>query len=191
MLLDQLIALSFCGMADAIFVFAGRESRKRFGVELFRRGVAPRLVLSVGRFEWRRFPDLGLSGDGGLTELVSRTPPEERHFFVDIGPEGAHCERVPVGPLGTWSESRALARFVVRESVRQLIVVSHRQHLYRCLLCLRLSLPPSCTFEAAPSPPDPREADSSRIWEPLKLLAYGLILAPPRLPGYLRSCLRG
>src|SRR5262245_11773192 len=49
------------GMSDdAIFVFAGRESRKRFGVRLYREGRAPRLLLSVGRFEWRRFADLSL-----------------------------------------------------------------------------------------------------------------------------------
>ena len=30
--------------ADAIFVFAGREERKRFGVELFKAEYAPRLI---------------------------------------------------------------------------------------------------------------------------------------------------
>ena len=45
--------------ADAIFVFAGREERKRLGVELFRSGYTPRLILSVARFEWRHFETLG------------------------------------------------------------------------------------------------------------------------------------
>jgi hypothetical protein len=80
---------------------------------------------------------------------------------------------------------------VERNAARKLLVVSHRQHLYRCLLSLRLSLPSSCALEAAASPPDPREGVPSPIWEPLKLLAYGLILTPPFLPGYVRSCLRG
>src|ERR1035438_7158796 len=36
---------------DLIFVMAGRMERKHYGLELYRAGVAPQLVLSVGRFE--------------------------------------------------------------------------------------------------------------------------------------------
>ena len=165
--------------ADAIFVFAGRESRKRFGVRLFREGVAPRLVLSVGRFEWRRFASLGLSSDGGLVDRVSETEPRRRHFFVDLRIGGARSERVPTGVLGTWSEARALSRFVEREGIEKLVVISHRQHLKRCLLGLRLTLPDSCAVIPVASPPDDLEQPpSTRLREAFKFLCYSVLLGP-------------
>src|SRR5262245_13733886 len=65
--------------ADCIFVLAGRQERKVFGIQLWQQGYAPEVILSVGRFEWRRFYHLGLSGDGGLKAMVDRTPPVQRH----------------------------------------------------------------------------------------------------------------
>jgi hypothetical protein len=166
------------GTADAIFVFAGRESRKRFGVRLFREGVSPRLVLSVGRFEWRRFGSLHLPHDGGLVDLVSETEPRARHFFVDVRADRVACERVPTGLLGTWSESRALGSFVEREGIERLVVVSHRQHLKRCLLGLRLCLPGSCSILAAASPSGETEEPRGRMMESFKLLSYRALLGP-------------
>ena len=98
--------------ADAIFVFAGREERKRLGIELFRSGYAPRLILSVARFEWRRFETLGLWTDGGLVDMVQTIQAPERHFFVHIERDRARCDRVHKGPLGTMSEARALATVI-------------------------------------------------------------------------------
>ena len=37
--------------ADLIFVMAGRMERKIYGLELYRAGIAPKLVLSIGRYE--------------------------------------------------------------------------------------------------------------------------------------------
>ncbi len=169
--------------ADAIFVFAGRESRKRFGVRLFREGVSPRLVLSVGRFEWRRFASLGLPSDGGLPDLVSATEPKLRHFFVDLRSGSASSERIPTGVLGTWSETRALARFVEREGIGRLIVISHRQHLRRCLLGLGLTLPDSCAVIPVASPPDdtgePPASLPASLIEAFKFLCYSALLGPP------------
>jgi len=167
------------GSADAVFVFAGRESRKRFGVRLFREGVAPRLVLSVGRFEWRRFVTLGLPSDGGLVNMVTETEPRLRHFFVDVRTGGASCERTPKGILGTWSETRALSRFVEREGIGRLVVISHRQHLKRCLLGLSNTLPDSCTVIPVASPPDDAsETPPGRVAEALKFLSYSALLGP-------------
>jgi uncharacterized SAM-binding protein YcdF (DUF218 family) len=158
--------------ADLIFVFAGRESRKRFGVELYREGVAPRLILSVGRFEWRRFPALGLPGDGGLVEKVQAIEPSKRHFFVDVSPDRARCEHVRRGRLGTWSEARALARVADSERIENLLIVSGRLHLRRCLVSLRTLLPSFTTVYAVPSP---EEETSGRQLEAAKLLAYAVI----------------
>lgn len=77
--------------ADCIFVLAGREERKRYGIDLWKTHWAPELILSVGRFEWRRFYALGLPGDGGLRGLVDNTPPVARHFFVCFGADGARA----------------------------------------------------------------------------------------------------
>jgi hypothetical protein len=176
---DILDRLKGSETADAIFVFAGRESRKRFGLRLFREGFSTRLVLSVGRFEWRRFGSLGLPSDGGLVDLVSRTEPRLRHFFVDVRSGSATCERIPKGALGTWSEARALSGFVEREGTSKLIVISHRQHLMRCLLGLRLSLPDSCTLIPVASPPDDTgEPPPGRLEEALKFLSYTALLGP-------------
>jgi hypothetical protein len=174
----EIVNGSFPEKVDAIFVFAGRQSRKRFGLLLFREGFAPRLVLSVGRFEWRRFASLGLPSDGGLVNLVSETEPRLRHFFVDVRRGSAACERIPVGPLGTWSESRALSGFVEREAIRRLVVVSHRRHLKRCLLGLRLSLPGSCTVVPIASSPEAGEPAEGRLVEALKLFVYRSLLVP-------------
>jgi uncharacterized SAM-binding protein YcdF (DUF218 family) len=168
--------------ADAIFVFAGRESRKALGVRLFQQGVAPLLILSVGRFEWRRFPRLGLHGDGGLVELVQATPPPERHFFVRVEAQAARmvCERIPRGRLGTWSEARAVAELVEREGISKLIVVSHPEHLRRCLLSLESFLGDSATVVLVPVPCLEREASrfelgSSRPAELVKYAGYWIL----------------
>jgi hypothetical protein len=161
--------------ADAIFVFAGRESRKRLGVELWKGGLSDRLVLSVGRFEWRRFASLPLPSDGGLVDQVGKTEPRLRHFFVDVRPEGASCERIPLGRLGTWSEARALASFAAREGLGNLIVVSHRQHLIRCVLCLRLALPETASVRPIEAPDDDL---GGPLGEAFKLLAYRVLLGP-------------
>jgi hypothetical protein len=41
--------------ADLIFVLAGRVYRKEYALDLFRQGLAPRILFSVSRFEIRRF----------------------------------------------------------------------------------------------------------------------------------------
>jgi uncharacterized SAM-binding protein YcdF (DUF218 family) len=163
--------------ADAIFVFAGRESRKRLGVRLFRDGLAPRLILSVGRFEWRRFPKLGLPGDGGLVELVEATDPPKRHFFVHVERDRITCERVVCGRLGTWSEARALAGVIGRERISKLLVVSHPEHLPRCVLSLEAFLPVSSRVVLVPIPCEETERRSfelrsSRLGELVKYAGY-------------------
>lgn len=171
--------------ADAIFVFAGRESRKRTGLRLFLEGAAPVVVFSVGRFEWRRFAALGLEDDGGLVELVQTIEPRKRHFFVHVGPEGASSEPVTVGRYGTWTEARALAGLAEREGYQKILVVSHPEHLPRCLLSLSVFLPPEATV--VPVAADEPER-VSRVDEMLKLAGYRLLAAVERLRRPARAC---
>ncbi|GMR24714.1 MAG: hypothetical protein BMS9Abin37_3306 [Acidobacteriota bacterium] len=164
--------------ADAIFVFAGREERKRLGVELFRSEYAPRLILSVGRFEWRRFEALGLWSDGGLVDMVQTIEAPERHFFVHVERDRARCEHVHKGRLGTMTEARALAAVIDEAELRSVLIVSSPEHLPRCLLALRTVVTPACKLipvaSAASNEPIAREL--------AKLAGYGIVA----IPGFLR-----
>lgn len=122
---------------DCIFVLAGRPERKVFGIDLWRRGYAPELILSVGRFEWRRFYTLGLPADGGLRQLVDATQPKERHFFVRLGDSQAKAILIPRGRLGTMTEGRELSALLRGGAIRSLMVVSTSIHLRRAALVFR------------------------------------------------------
>src|ERR1035438_4258492 len=63
---------------DLIFVMAGRMERKHYGLELYRAGLAPRLVLSVGRFEVSKMSQLGLECVDQLKSLRDDTPPDRK-----------------------------------------------------------------------------------------------------------------
>lgn len=122
---------------DCIFVFAGRPERKVYALELFQQGYAPCITFSVGRFEWRRFAQLGLKDDGGLLGLVQQTPAPRRHFFIFLDDHGAQCFLIPQGKFGTLSEARALSKVVQAQNIASLIVVSSGFHLRRAVAALR------------------------------------------------------
>jgi len=154
--------------ADAIFAFAGREERKRHAVDLYKRGTAPRLILSVGRFEWRKFEALGLPDDGGLLQTVESIEPTKRHFFVQVQARGATCEAVRKGPLGTLTEARALAELIERLELRDVLLLSSKAHLPRCLLSVRMFLRPPCRLRPIATP----EESSGAVKETLKMSGY-------------------
>lgn len=118
-------------------MLAGRHERKIYGIDLWHRGYAPELILSVGRFEWRSYYELGLPADGGLKQLVDATPPRERHFFVRLRASHAESTLIEKGRLGTMTEGRALAAVLRGGSIRSLMVVSTSIHLRRVALVFR------------------------------------------------------
>ena len=71
--------------ADLIFILAGQMSRKDFALQLFREGLAPRLLFSVGRFEIRRFSKLALPIGLDLLKLAQHLPPPQRHKLPQSG----------------------------------------------------------------------------------------------------------
>src|SRR5258708_1146722 len=79
---------------DLIFVMAGQMERKPYGLELYRAGLAPQLVLSTGRFEVSRMRTLGLERNDELIALRDRIQPHERHFFVTLDAAGVHIEQL-------------------------------------------------------------------------------------------------
>ena len=123
--------------ADSLFVFAGKQQRKIHGVNLWHQGCARQMILSIGRFEWRKFYELGLESDGGLRSLVEQTPPEKRHFFFQMDHQGAACSLVRTGLLGTFSEGRLLAEFLDGKPIQSLLLISSPTHLRRVALVLR------------------------------------------------------
>jgi len=175
--------------SDAIFVFAGRPERKRYGVELFKQGLAAVLILSVGRFEWRRFPELGLPDDGGLRHLVEETYYKRRLFFVTVGPCGASTRFVPPHFLGTLREALGLAEEVRAKGYRSILVVSTSIHLRRTRLALRHALgdlPVRVAYTAVPEGDSKIRRDNwwqtatgriSVTGELFKLAIYGSLLS--------------
>jgi len=126
--------------ADCIFAHAGRPERKTYALRLYRQRLAPRAILSVGRYEWRSVRELGLPDDGGLARLATETAPGQRHFFLSVGPDGPdriECRLVPGGPFGTLSEARALARLLAEQGCRSVLLVSSGFHLRRAAWALR------------------------------------------------------
>ena len=150
--------------ADALFEFAGNHERKLFAVERWRAGAARTLILSVGRFEWRRFPTLGLP-DGGLVDLVAETPYWRRHFFVEVGRDGARARFVGMRPFGTRHEARALASLMRERGWRSAIIVTSAMHVRRASLALaRAARGANATFSFEPVPPDRDPYSADRWW---------------------------
>ncbi len=138
---------------DLLFVLAGLESRKSFGLELFRLGHATRVLLSVGRFEIRKFRLLNPPVPVDLLERTAPIPPPLRHFFVSFEYGHVSVERIPQGPLGTFSEIRALSAWLKsRPHIASVVVISSAYHLPRLRLCCWAMLPTSVRVKFLPSP---------------------------------------
>ena len=173
--------------ADCIFVHAGRPERKRYGLYLYRQGYAESIVFSVGRFEWRRFSELGLEDDGGLIRMVQQTPPHERHYFVHLRQGAAHCSLIEKCLLGTLQEATALSRFVERESIRRLIVLSSGFHLRRAVGAVKhccspleteiipVAVPSAFDQSTDPERPKAKESSGAIATEYVKHLLYRLV----------------
>ena len=121
---------------DVIFVLAGLQERKAFGLELFREGFAPRIILSVGRFEVRKMDQLGFR-DLNLRALTASLPPAQRHFFIDLSGEARRVSVAGVQRVGTFGELSALATYLRVPKVRSVTLISTSIHLRRVRWCCR------------------------------------------------------
>jgi hypothetical protein len=130
---------------DLIFVLAGLQTRKSHGLELFRRGLAPQILLSTGRFEIRRFVTLELPQRIDLLEIVKEIRPPQRHFFVSITERQFQVQRMSIGPLGTLREIEALRQWLRQHpEIASLLIVSSETHLRRLRICCQALLPRDC-----------------------------------------------
>jgi hypothetical protein len=136
--------------SNLIFVFAGRERRKLYALQLFQEGRAAALLLSVGRYEIRRFSQLPLPRPVDLLSLAAPIDPPLRHFFVTFTAEDVVAERVELARFrrfGTMSEVQALRVWLGRHpEVREILVISDRSHRARADLCCRKLLPHGIQF---------------------------------------------
>jgi len=145
-LYDWLACADSARDADLIFAIAGRQSRKIHALDLFSRGRAPRLLLSVDRFEIRRFSSLPLPSPIhlDLVQSVASVSPRQRHLFVSFADAKAEVTLVRPGRLGTLSEIHALAAWLkAHPEVGSLLIVSSGPHLRRIRMCCRYLLPKS------------------------------------------------
>ena len=116
---------------DLIFVMAGRMERKQYGLELYRAGIAPRLVLSVGRFEVSKMARLEWDGFHDLVALRERTLPDDRHFFVEVDTSGIHIERAKLQRWNTYGEALGLRQLLERRNAAKVMIISTEVHLRR------------------------------------------------------------
>jgi len=139
--------------ADLIFVLAGKVHRKEYALELFRQGLAPRLLFSVGRYEIRRFSKMPLPVPLDLLKMAQDVPPPQRHYFVFFQGQETRVEHVPPVRFGTLMEIDALSRWLAENpNIRSVLVISSDTHLRRIRLCCRALLNPATelAFLAAP-----------------------------------------
>lgn len=118
------------------FVYAGRLDRKIFGWYLYESRFTGNIIFSVGRFEWRKFLNFRLRINDNLINLVNRTPPGKRHFFVEICQDQQSVNLIPVKKLGTYGESIALLKLIKKRNIRKINVISSSFHLRRSTMTL-------------------------------------------------------
>jgi hypothetical protein len=173
--------------ADLIFALAGRESRKHFALQLFQRRLADVLLLSVARFEIRKFSRLSWPADIDLLQIAAATPAPLRHYFVSLEAGDTRVQLISRGHFGTLSEIRALSRWLrERPQTGSLLVISSGPHLRRVRLCCRALLPKQLQVHFIATPADASLAPSTWwreggtrsdvLKEIPKLLIYKLLL---------------
>lgn len=174
--------------ADLIFVLAGRQSRKLFGLELYGQGFAPSLLLSVARYEIRAFEKLPLPKRFDLRSIAAPVNPPDRHFFVCFAGDAVTVDRITRGRYGTLSEIRALGDWLrSHQAIRHIAIISGRTHLPRIRLCCRhllpsefqcdfLPVPPELAGSPSDFPPANEESAAFRFVEFLKRQRYRLVL---------------
>lgn len=177
------------GVDDLIFVLAGREERKRHGLKLYRDGRAPRLLLSVARFEIRRFRNLDLPQALDLQEIALRVPAPLRHFFLCFDGQRWQVERIPRGRFGTLSEISALKHWLAgHPEIASMALITSGAHLRRVRMCCRALLPSGLRLRLIAVPVGPPELDGKDAAHPeisfefvfselIKLVGYRAILA--------------
>jgi hypothetical protein len=145
---DWLVSADPPSSADLIFVLAGQQDRKEYAVKLFERGLAPQVLISVGRYEIRRFAALLLPHKMDLLRAIENVPPLLRHFFVAFCGKQFEVRRIPVRAFGTLGEIEALGDWLdARPRITSVLIVSSGFHLRRVRYCCRALLARNLKFQ--------------------------------------------
>ena len=176
---------------DLIFVLAGRMERKPYGLELYRSGVAPRLLLSIGRFEVSKMRTVDFASAAQLIAERDRTAPGDRHFFCEINAAGTRIESARLRRWNTYGEVLGLRKFLERDMPRIVMVVSTDVHLRRVAVAFdRVFRGAPLEVRYCPVPAGASSVRKDRWWarpedrtfvlkEMVKLAAYRAILSMP------------
>ncbi len=135
-LCETLITASPATASDLIVVLGGRSERHLFGLQLWRSGLAPRLLLSIGRFDARRVAP-SLPEPSRFLDLVRATPPRQRHFFADYAADVSHYCVAQLSRRGTYPELQALASYLEPSAPATITIASTSIHLRRIRFCCR------------------------------------------------------
>ena len=143
--------------SDLVFVLAGRVSRKRFALTLVKEHADWQLLLSVGRFEIRRLPDLGLRVPFDLVSRALALKPEQRHFFLSVcGQDAGDVFYLPPYRWGTLREILGLVAWLHgHPNIRSLIIISSEFHLSRVRLCCMALMPKEIQIKFVPVANEP------------------------------------
>ena len=167
---------------DLLFVLAGKQNRKVYALNLFHRGLVPRLLLSVSRFDIRPFGLLQFSHQLNLSALARPLPVALRHFFVTVEGNEVHAERIAPGRLGTLREISALARWLRNHpEIKSVAILSSWFHLRRVQMCCETFLQKEVRlcFHAVPEEGDWWKHSRTRfpvLLELVKVPCYKLLL---------------
>lgn len=179
--------------ADLIFVLAGKMERKQYGLHLYQSGLAPRLLLSVGRFEVSKMPKLPFEFSAELIAQRERTAPERRHFFCDVSPTATRIRAVDLPRWSTYGEALGLREYLGGDAVRDVILVSTDIHLRRVALTFeKVFIGSAVKFQYCPVPAALSSLEKAGWWtrrddrsyvmrETAKLAAYRIILSLPHV----------
>lgn len=176
---------------DLIFVIAGRMERKQYGLDLYRAGFAPRLLLSIGRFEVSKMAAIGFGAADELIRLRNGTMPDERHFFCEMNASGIRIDKVKLPRWSTYGELLALRGRLAGDPARSLMMVSTDVHLRRIAVAFERifrGFPLNVVY--CPVPERYGSLRKEKWWrrradrrfvikEAIKLLGYRAILALP------------
>jgi uncharacterized SAM-binding protein YcdF (DUF218 family) len=176
---------------DLIFVLAGRLERKIYGLDLFHSGIAPRLILSIDRYEVSKTKRMDLPFADDLIRLRDRTLPQNRHFFVDMDRDALRIDQVNLFSRNTYGEILKLRDYVQDKQLQRVMVISTDLHLQRVALTVNKLFkgrPPEFVFCAVPGS---RSSVNKEMWwirrydrghvlrEFVKLAGYRVLLSSP------------
>jgi len=123
------------------------------------------MLVSVGRFEIRRFGLLTWPAPVDLVQAARSVPASQRHAFVSFSDGAAQIQFIRRRLLGTWTEVAALSEWLhSRPGIRSAIIITSGAHLRRVRMCCHFLLPKSRELSFAAAGGDEPELRRDAWW---------------------------